>query len=124
MNNYYFLLLFISVVHIDCQPDIRKGGTVNIKGTVHFNHSIKYIKWQKYHDGQFVDVDIHNLRYKGSTNALQNPELVINDVDTDDAVGYRLKVKMTESKAHSNEKYIKIIPDTGRYFVASALRLK
>lgn len=124
MNNYYFLLLFISVVYIDCQPDIRKGGTVNIKGTVHFNHSIKYIKWQKYHDGQFVDVDIHNLRYKGSTNALQNPELVINDVDTDDAVGYRLKVQMTESKAHSNEKYIKIIPDTGRYFVASALRLK
>lgn len=71
-----------------------------------------------------MDVDIHNLRYKGSTNALQNPELVINDVDTDDAVGYRLKVQMTESKAHSNEKYIKIIPDTGRYFVASALRLK
>lgn len=101
-----------SVVHIDCQPDVRKGGTVNIKGTVHFNHSIKYIKWQKYHDGQFVDVDIHNLRYKGSTNALQNPELVINDVDTDDAVGYRLRVQMTESKAYSNEKYIKIIPDT------------
>lgn len=91
---------------------------------VHFNHSIKYIKWQKYHNGQFVDVDIHNLRYKGSTNALQNPELVINDVDTDDAVGYRLKVQMTESTTHSNEKHIKIIPDTGIYFVNSALRLK
>lgn len=71
-----------------------------------------------------MDVDIHNLRYKGSTNALQNPELVINDVDTEDAVGYRLKVQMTESTTHSNEKHIKIIPDTGIYFVASALRLK
>lgn len=123
-NLYYFFSLQWKLgvqIHVDCQSTIKKGDTVRLKGILHFHHSIKYLKWQKYQNGKFVDINIHNLRYRGSTNALQNPELVINDVDTEDAVKYRIEVQTTESTEYSNEGYVKIIPGTGNFLSAFIL---
>lgn len=69
-----------------------------------------------------MDINIHNSRYRGSTNALQNPELVINDVDIEDAVKYRIEVQTTESKEYSNEEYVKISPGKGNFFYALIFR--
>lgn len=121
MNSFLQLKLGV-LIHVDCQSTINKGDTVHLKGVLHFHHSIKYLKWQKYHNGKFVDINIHNPRYRGSTNALQTPELVINDVDTEDAVKYRIKVQTSESKEYSNEEYVKISPGKGNFLYAHIFR--
>ena len=64
--------------------------------------SIKYLKWQKYQDGFFVDINIHKPKYAGSSNDLENPKLKINDTDEEDEVDYRLKVQLTNSINYSN----------------------
>lgn len=79
-------------------------------GTVQFHHSVNYVKWQKYHNGQFVDINIHKSKYQGTTNNLQSPKLVINDVDQDDEIDYRLEVQRTNSTEYSNVQKIQILP--------------
>lgn len=79
-------------------------------GILQFHHSVKCIKWQKYHNGQFVDINIHKSKYQGSTNNLQNPKIVINDVDQDDEVDYRLEVQRTISTEYSNVQKVQILP--------------
>lgn len=77
-----------------------------------FHPSVKYLKWQKYHNSYFVDIDINKSKYQGSTKNLQNPKLVINDVDQDDEADYRLEVQLAKSSQHSNIRNVKILSST------------
>lgn len=76
---------------------------------------MRYVKWQKYFNKTFVDINIHKTKYLGTTNVLQNPELVINDVDADDEVEYRLEVQLTNSKEYSNIGTIKMTGKRGKF---------
>lgn len=76
---------------------------------------MRYVKWQKYFNKTFVDINIHKTKYLGTTNVLQNPELVINDVDADDEVEYRLEVQLTNSKEYSNIGTIKMTGNRGKF---------
>lgn len=89
---------------------VKTGATISLTGTVQFHQSVKFLKWQKYYNGQFVDINIHKPKYQGTTNNLQNPELVINDVDQDDEIVYRLQVQRTNSTEYSNVQKVQILP--------------
>lgn len=103
MSTFYVLVVQIKPTTIVSERD-----TVHLKGMVQFHHSIRYVKWQKCLNEKFVDIDVHKPKYLGTTNDLQKPELVINDVDADDQLQYRLEVQMTKSKEYSNVGTIKI----------------
>lgn len=74
-----------------------------------FHPSVKYLKWQKYHNGYFVDININKSKYQGSTKNLENSKLVINDVDQDDEADYRLEVHLAKSTQYSNVLNVKIL---------------
>lgn len=84
------------------QETIYEGGTAHFDGMVQFNPKIKHIKWQKYKKNTYIDIDIHNQKYKGSTNDLRNPKLHIHNVNQRDEVKYRLEVKIDFNTVHSN----------------------
>lgn len=105
----------VLVVQIKPTTIVSEGDTAHLKGMVPFHHSIRYIKWQKCLNEKFVDIDVHKPKYLGTTNVLQHPELVINDVDADDQVEYRLEVQMTKSKEYSNVETIKINRSKGKF---------
>lgn len=62
----------------------------------------KYLKWQKYINGEYVDINIHKPKYKGSTYDLRNPSLVIHNLEEEDEVEYRLEIFTKAGKAYSN----------------------
>lgn len=78
-------------------------------GNVEFHPSVKYLRWQKYHNGYFVDININKSKYQESTKNLQNPKLMINDVDQDDEADYRLEVQLAKSTQYSNVRNVKIL---------------
>lgn len=94
---------------------VSERDTAYLKGMVRFHHSIRYVKWQKCLNENFVDIDVHKPKYLGTTNVLQKPELIINDVDAEDQVQYRLEVQMTKSKEYSNVGTLKIIQSKGKF---------
>ena len=55
-------------------------------------------KWQKLQNGTETDIDITESRYKGSTDDLSNPLLVINgvDFDNDNGSSYQLAALNSE----------------------------
>lgn len=98
-----------------------------LEGIVKFNKSIKYLKWQKYHNGEYFDINIHSSKYKGTTTSLHNPVLQIHEFDVDDDVLYRLAVVMFDRTKYSDHQRIRILhkPIKGefansvKYFVLS-----
>lgn len=84
-----------------------------LEGIVQFNKSIKYIKWQKYRNGEYVDINIHLSKYKGTTTSLQNPVLQIHEFDADDDVFYRLAVVMVHATKFSEHRKIILLPING-----------
>lgn len=63
---------------------------------------MNHIKWQKYHNGEFIDIKINEPKYKGTTATVENPELVLNDIDLSDGVEYRV-LYMTDEKVECSE---------------------
>lgn len=103
------------VVQIKPTTIVSEGDTAHLKGIVQFHHSIRYVKWQKCLNEKFVDIDVHKPKYLGTTNVLQNPELVIDNVDAEDQVEYRLEVQMTNSKEYSNVGTVKFNRSKGKF---------
>lgn len=68
------------------------------------------------HDGEFINVNIHKSKYKGTKNCLWNPTLVLNDFGLEDGGAYRIKVKSTSKDVNSNVHRIKILPQNGKPF--------
>lgn len=91
-----------------------------LEGIVQFNKSIKYLKWQKYHNGEYVDINIHLSKYKGTTASLQYPVLQIHEFDVDDDVFYRLAVVMVRTTKYSEHRRIILLPMNGEFAKVSA----
>lgn len=100
---------FFLEIQIEGQGTAQVGDVVCLTGNVEFHPSVKYLRWQKYHNGYFVDININKSKYQGSTKNLQNPKLVINDVDQDDEADYRLEVQLAKSTQYSNVRNVKIL---------------
>lgn len=100
-------------LHTDLQTKgrryVKRGGKATLQGTLQFHQNIKYLKWQKHHNGQYVDIDIHSSKYNGTTNSLHGPTLNINDFDFNDEVLYRLKAEMTNTTKYSNPRGIRLL---------------
>lgn len=114
IQNYVFTFYGL-VVQIKPTTIVSEGDTAHLKGIVQFHHSIRYVKWQKCLNEKFVDIDVHKPKYLGTTNVLQNPELVIDNVDAEDQVEYRLEVQMTNSKEYSNVGTVKFNRSKGKF---------
>ena len=69
------------------------GGTIRINAKIISNStgSLK-VNWQKTHDNCSTALRIDCLKYSGSSCNVNNPELVINNVDIEDAGIYKLEV--------------------------------
>lgn len=117
------LLWIVLEIQIKGQETAQVGDTVCLTGNVDFHPSVKYLKWQKYHNGYFVDININKSKYQGSTKNMQNPRLVINDVDQDDEADYRLEVQLAKSSQHSNIRNVEILSSTalGENYLSSVL---
>lgn len=112
----YTIFFSFFTVCIKRETFVKKGDSICLNGDVSFHPSIQFLKWQKYHNGKFVDINVHNSKYHGTTNILQNPKLVINDVDIDDEVDYRLEVQMNRKKEYSNVGNIIMLSDASKLF--------
>ena len=94
------MVLFLDI-SFDGPANINEGETFHLKGKVKFHPSIQLVKWQKYHNNRYIDINIHKPKYKGSTNDIANPILEIHDFDTEDEVTYRLEVITKQFKIQS-----------------------
>lgn len=99
---------FISVVSIEGTETVNEDEKVQFKGNVDFHPQLKHVKWQKCHESQYIDINIHEHKYKGSTNDWENPRLEISHVDAVDGVEYRLEVETKVFTAHSNSITLKV----------------
>lgn len=108
-NNSWFLEIQIQGEGLG---SVKTGATICLTGTVQFQHSVKCLKWQKYYNGQFVYINIHKSKYQGTTDNRQNPKLVINDVNQEDEIYYRLEVQRASSTEYSNVKKVQILSST------------
>lgn len=117
------LLWIVLEIQRKGQETAQVGDTVCLTGNVDFHPSVKYLKWQKYHNGYFVDININKSKYQGSSKNMQNPRLVINDVDQDDEADYRLEVQLAKSSQHSNIRNVEILSSTalGENYLSSVL---
>lgn len=103
-----------SEIRIKAPENVNGKETVHLDGNVEFRTSMKNLKWQKYQNGKFVDIDIHKSKYSGSTNDLQKPKLIIHDVDTEDEVDYRLQVQLEKTTETSNSCSFKVMCHSGK----------
>lgn len=105
--------LFVAVINGRTEAEVKE--TVILEGSIKFCPSVRYIIWQRRQFTKFIDINIHKSKYKGTKNCLQNPRLVLNDVDLDDVGDYRIKVKSTTSVVYSNVHRMKILPQKGKF---------
>lgn len=75
---------------------------------------MKNLNWQKYHNGKFVTINIHNSKYEGTTTNTPNPNLVLNDIDLSDGGEYRIEVHRTKGIDYSNVCGIEILHRGGK----------
>lgn len=118
---------WFSEIHVQIQREglenVTTVATICLTGTVQFHHSVKCLKWQKCYNGQFVYINIHESKYRGTTENLQNPKLVINDINKEDEIDYRLEVQRTSSKEYSNVEKVQILPSPANGMWLSLLSL-
>ena len=93
-------MIFLGI-SFEGSANIKAGETARVNGKVKFHPSIQLVKWQKYHNNRYIDINIHKPKYKGSTNDIANPILEIHDFDTEDEVTYRLEVITKQFKIQS-----------------------
>lgn len=102
---FFRIILFFNTfvaVKITGKETIYEGDTAHFSGMVQFHPKIKHIKWQKYQNDTYIDIDIRTRKYEGSTNDLRNPKLHIHNVNQHDEVKYTLEVKRDCFTVHSN----------------------
>lgn len=92
------------------------GETVILEGLTEFHPSVIYLKWQKWLDGEYVDINIHKSKYKGTENSVRNPKLVLNDIDLEDGGYYRIKFKWIYREDYSSVHRLRIQPHKGKPF--------
>lgn len=92
------------------------GETVILEGLTEFHPSVIYLKWQKKLDGEYVDINIHKLKYKGTENSVRNPKLVLNDIDLEDGGYYRIKFNWISGEDYSSVHRLRIQPHKGKPF--------
>lgn len=95
---------------------VSEGKTAKFEGKMVFDQTIRHLKWQKYQYDKFMDINIHNKKYKGSKNELINPRLEIHDVHGEDALKYRLEVKLETTSWQSNEITLKVESVSGLFY--------
>ena len=112
---WIWLVLFLDI-SFDGPANINEGETFHLNGKVKFHPSIQLVKWQKYHNNEYIDINIHKPKYRGSTNDIANPVLEIHDFDTEDKVAYRLEVVTRGFKFHSYVHRITMLRNSGAIF--------
>lgn len=112
-----------SAVKITGEKNAKVGKTLHLKGRIPDGLTVKYIKWQKYHNGEFADIKINEPKYKGTTTTVENPELVLNDIDLSDGVEYRMRYMTDEKEEYSESLGIKIEPGDGKLYIHVPLKL-
>lgn len=90
------------------------GETVILEGLTEFRPSVVHLKWQKYLDGEYVDIDIHKSKYQGTKNSIRSPKLVLNNLDLEDGGYYRIKFTCTSSVEYSSVHRLRIQPKEGK----------
>ena len=72
---------------------IGYGGTTRINANIISNSTGSLeVNWQKTHNNCSTTLVIDCLKYSGSSCNVNNPQLVINNVDKEDAGIYKLEV--------------------------------
>lgn len=105
--------LFIGVP-IKGKTEVKVGETVHLEGLIEFCSSVRYLKWQKRHAGNFIDINTQKPKYQGTRNYLPNPKLVINDIELEDGVEYRVKFQRISKTEYSKVHRIKTLPIEGK----------
>ena len=74
---------------------LSRGETAFFCGKVHFHKSMRYLKWQKYKNDRYINIDhdVHKEKYKRSKNYFKNSNLKGHKVNAEDEVKHRLEVK-------------------------------
>lgn len=92
------------------------GETVILEGLTEFRPSVVHLKWQKYLDREYVDIDIHKSKYQGTKNSIRSPKLVLNNLDLEDGGYYRIKFTCTSSVEYSSVHRLRIQPKEETFF--------
>ena len=96
---------------------VHEGETAYFFGKVHFHKSLRHLKWQKYQNDGYIDIDVHKEKYKGSKNDLENPNLEVHQVNAEDEVKYRLEVKTKSFTVYSNTITLKVFSVSGEFII-------
>ena len=106
LEHFYFLFLEYSEVEISQNGPIavHYGGTTNINAKIKSNSTTSLkVNWKKTNDNSSTTLRINCCKYYGSSCDLNNPKLVINDADKEDAGTYKLEVSSTTQTISSPE---------------------
>jgi hypothetical protein len=99
---FFLFLECIEVEIIQKGPiTIGYGGTIKINANIISNSTgLLQVNWQKTHNNCSTTLKINCLKYSGSSCDVNNPQLIINNVDKEDAGIYKLEViSPTETKS-------------------------
>lgn len=119
INTIYKILNFLLSLGVCVEEEkvVNEGDTAQFKGKVPFSSSLKCVKWQRYQNRKYKDINIHKKKYWGSVNGLKNPILKINKAGPDDEVEYRLKVETEEGSTYSTVCSLRVLPILGNLFL-------
>lgn len=104
-----------SDVRIEGTTTISRKGTAHLKGKFNFHSSVKFFKWQKCHNGRYIDIGVYDSKYEGSSNALNNLNLVIKNVNAEDESDYRLEVETRQFTVYSNVLRLEVLHNLGNF---------
>ena len=108
--NFFFIS---SGVSIEGEDVVNEGDTALLKGEVTFHPFLKCVKWQKYQNKEYKDININEEKYLGSANDLKRPILKINKAGPNDEVEYRLKVVAGGISTYSRVCNLKVLRSLG-----------
>lgn len=110
-------IIFCLDAWIECTDPVYEGETASFCGKVHFHKSIRHLKWQKYQNDGYIDINIHKEKYQGSKNDLENPTLKVHKVNAEDEVKYRLEIKTNSFTKYSNTITLKVTLVSGEFVI-------
>lgn len=113
--SYIFTIDLYTGVPIKGKTEVKVGETVHLEGLIQFCSSIRYLKWQKRHAENFIDINTQKPKYQGTRNYLPNPKLVINDIELEDGVEYRIRFQRISKTEFSKIHRIKTLPIEGKF---------
>lgn len=110
-------------VFIEGENVVNEGDTAHFKGEVPFRPSLTCVKWQKYQNKEYKDINMNEDKYSGSANDLKRPILKINKACPNDEAEYRLKVVAGGISTYSTVYNLKVLRILGNlcFCIKSAL---